>query len=39
MLDGTKLHFLQVDANVILLNSKNPTGQGNYGKIFKCCVL
>ena len=39
MLDGTILHFLLVDANMILLDRRNPMGEGNYGKIFKCHIL
>jgi hypothetical protein len=39
MLDGTILHFLPVDANVILLDRWNLVGEGSYGKIFKCCIF
>jgi hypothetical protein len=39
MLDGIILHFLPVDANVILLDRRNPVGEGSYGKIFKSHIL
>jgi hypothetical protein len=39
MLDGTPLNFLPVDANVILLDSRNLVKEGSYGKIFKCSIL
>jgi hypothetical protein len=38
MLDGTILHFLPVDANVILFDRWNLVGEGSYGKIFKFCI-
>jgi hypothetical protein len=39
MLDGTILHFLPVDANVILLDRRNHVGVRSYGKIFKCHII
>jgi hypothetical protein len=39
MLDGTILHFLPIDANVILLDRQNLVGEGSYGKIFKYRIL
>ena len=39
MLDETILHFLPVDANVVLLDRQNLVEEGSYGKIFKCCIL
>jgi hypothetical protein len=39
MLDGTILHFLPVDANVVLLDRQNLLEEGSYGKIFECCIL
>jgi hypothetical protein len=37
MLDG--IFFFPIDVNVILLDSQNLAREGNYGKIFKCCIL
>ena len=39
MLDRTILHFLPIDANVILLDRWNPMVEGSYGNIFKCHIF
>ena len=39
MLNGTILHFIPIDANVMILDKWNPMGEGSYGKHFKHHIL